>query len=189
MSTPDGSHQHPVGPHRTDTGPEAVARAYWGGALVRKERGASLRAYAPGATCQLPGEPAPRTAQGMAAYFEELYDAVPDLVFELVDLTVQDDRVAARWRAAGTFDGPGRLGGLVPNGRRLALTGVDCARVADGRIAAVVSYSDTGAVARQLGVLPPNGSAAERAALVAANLRTRAGAALGRAVAGRRARS
>jgi predicted ester cyclase len=161
-------------------GPEEVARAYWGVALVGKQRGASVSAYAPGATCQLPGEPSPRDAQGMADWFTELYDAFPDLVFELVDLVAQADRVAVRWRAWGTFTGPGRMAGLVPNGRRLDLAGVDYAWVADGLIAKVVSYYDTGAVARQLGALPPAGSVPERAALAATNARSRVGAALRR---------
>lgn len=152
---------------------EQVARDYWGGALVRKERGASLRAYAPGARCRLPGEATPRDAAGMAAWFAELYDAVPDLVFELLDLAAQDDRVAARWRAHGTFTGPGRLTGLVPDGRSLDITGVDYAWVADGLVQRVEAYFDTGTTARQLGVLPPVGSRLERSSIVAANTLTR----------------
>ena len=49
-------------------------------------------------------------------------------------MTAGEDRVAVRWRARGTFAGPGRFQGFVANGARLEMEGCDVLTVnADGQ--------------------------------------------------------
>ena len=60
-----------------------------------------------------------------------------------------------RWRATGTFLGPGRFQGFAPNGARIAIEGCDVVEVVDDLIVANDAYVDSGDVARQLGFLPP----------------------------------
>ena len=54
---------------------------------------------------------------GIRAYFVELFGAFPDFTFEVVELIADGDRVAVRWRATGTFAGPGRFQGFAPTAR------------------------------------------------------------------------
>ena len=81
--------------------------------------------------------------------------------------------MAVRWRARATFAGPGRFMGFEPNGARVDVEGVDLVRVRDGRIAAIDAYMNGAELARQLGALPPQGSATEERMAKAFNLTTR----------------
>lgn len=44
---------------------------------------------------------------GVRGYFDELYGAFPDFALEVLETTASEGRVAVRWRARGTFAGPG----------------------------------------------------------------------------------
>ena len=85
----------------------------------------------------------------------------------------EGDGVAVRWRARATFAGPGSFMGFEPNGARVDIEGVDLVRVRDGRISAIDAYMNGAELARQLGALPPQGSATEERMAKAFNLRTR----------------
>ena len=60
-----------------------------------------------------------------ATFFSELFEAFPDLQFEVLDVVAEGDRAAVRWRARGTFAGPGTSMGFEPNGARADLEGMD----------------------------------------------------------------
>jgi hypothetical protein len=85
-----------------------------------------------------------------------------------------------RWRATATFDGTERFEGLEPNGASITIRGCDVLTVRNGRIQRNDAYLNGIELARQLGALPPAGSAAERAMNAALNLKTRLGAAIRR---------
>ena len=57
---------------------------------------------------------------------------------------------------------PGTFQGFAPNGARLDLQGVDVVTLRDGKIVRNEAYTDGMTIARQLGMLPPRGSAAEQ---------------------------
>jgi glyoxylase-like metal-dependent hydrolase (beta-lactamase superfamily II) len=84
-----------------------------------------------------------------------------------------------RWRARGTFAGPGRFQGLVANGAKLTLEGCDVMTVANDLIVSNEVYLNTGDVARQLGLLPAVGSTAETRLTRLQNARTQVQNALG----------
>lgn len=106
------------------------------------------------------------------SYFEELFAAVPDFRYEVVELITQDDQVAVHWRAEGTFNGK-PLQGIRANGARLQASGADFLRVEGGLIHRLDSYWDDTAVARQIGILPGKGSRQERGLTAVFNARTR----------------
>ena len=109
----------------------------------------------------------------LIAHFEEIWNALPDATFELLSLTEEGDRAAARWRLRGTFAGPGTFNGFTPNGARLDVEGIDLVTFRDGKIVRNEAYADAMTLSRQLGVLPPAGSPLEQRMTRAANLKTK----------------
>ena len=106
------------------------------------------------------------------AFFVELFAAFPD--FEMfVDRIVADDESAAvQWHATATFSGA-PFQGVRATGRRVEIKGVDVMVVRDGLIQRNAIYYDGASFGRQIGLLPPQGSAADRAMLGAFNAKTR----------------
>lgn len=128
--------------------------------------------WAPGGIERIVGDQELIAPHGIKNYFGGLIGAFPDFAFELLELTSSRNRVAVRWRATGTFAGPGTLQGLQPNGANLDLEGCDVFTVTDDQIRHNDVYLDSGAIARQLGFLPQTGSAAEGRLTKLANART-----------------
>lgn len=143
-------------------------------ALGRQDLDAALAVWKPGATDRLVGDREVTAPDGIREFFDEVFAAFPDFALEIVEVTATDERVAIRWRATGTFAGPGDYYGFAPNHARMTLEGCDVVTVNDGLIVHNDAYIDSGDIARQLGLLPPNGSAAQRRLATLANLRTRA---------------
>ena len=77
------------------------------------------------------------------------------------ELFGEDDCVAVHWHVTGTFAGPTDFEGIPPTGNPIRLTGLDLVRVRDGLIARNDAYLDGLGFARQVGLLPPQGSATE----------------------------
>jgi steroid delta-isomerase-like uncharacterized protein len=149
-----------------------VARRYFE-ALAGHDLEAAVSCWAPGAVDRFVGQQELVAPDGIRRYFGELFEAFPDFSFEVLDLTTYRNRTAVRWRARGTFAGPGRFQGFVANGARIEIEGCDVLTVADERIQHNDAYVDSGMIARQLGFLPPTGSRAEARLAGLANLRTR----------------
>jgi glyoxylase-like metal-dependent hydrolase (beta-lactamase superfamily II) len=145
-------------------------------ALARDDLDAAIACWARGGTERQIGQREFAAPDDIRARLEELHGAFPDLNWEVLDVIASDheDRAAVRWRATGTFAGPGRFQGFVPNGACLAMEGCDVLTAnAEGEIAHVDVYLHSGDVARQLGILPPAGSSAETGLTRLANARTR----------------
>jgi predicted ester cyclase len=71
--------------------------------MAREESTAELTALAGQEEAARSEQPA-RPAQTDAAF--------PDLRFQMLDLVADDRHAAVRWRARGTFAGPGRFNGM-----------------------------------------------------------------------------
>jgi steroid delta-isomerase-like uncharacterized protein len=123
------------------------------------------------------------TREEVVAWFGELFDAVPDLHMEVEDVAVGGesgrDRVTVRWHITGTFSGAPYMG-IEPTGRPLDIRGMDLIDVEDGRVAGNNVYYDQLAFARQVGMLPPEGSLGDRLMAGAFNLVTKGRARLAR---------
>jgi len=110
-------------------------------------------------------------------FFDELFGAVPDLE-TVVEQVVSDNRtVVVKYRATGHFTGT-PLQGLDPTGGLIELRGVDVIEVRDGLIERNSAYFDGMALARGIGVLPPQDSGVEKALYGAFNAVTKVRAAV-----------
>jgi steroid delta-isomerase-like uncharacterized protein len=96
------------------------------------------------------------------AFFDELFAALPDAE-SVVERVVADDKAAAvQWRMRGTFSG-GSFQGIDAVGKQVELRGCDVVEVENGKIVRNTAFSDGLAFARQIGMVPPQGSGAEKA--------------------------
>jgi steroid delta-isomerase-like uncharacterized protein len=151
---------------------ETAARLFE--ALNAHDLDAVAACWTPGSIDYLAGQRELIAPDGVRAYFAELFDAFPDLRFEILDTTSGENRCAVRWRARGTFAGPGRFEGFAHNGSRVDFEGCDVVSVSEGAITRNEAYFDSADVARQLGLLPAAGSRLEARLAKLANAATRA---------------
>src|SRR3954454_19581585 len=112
-----------------------------------------------------------RGPEALAQWFRNLFAAVPDWKLEIENTVDDGDRqVVVQWHATGTFNGSEPFLGIEPNGRRIDMRAVDVIKLdADGKVDTNTVYYDGADFARQLGMLPPQDSAADRAMLAAFN--------------------
>jgi glyoxylase-like metal-dependent hydrolase (beta-lactamase superfamily II)/predicted ester cyclase len=109
---------------------------------------------------------------GVREYFTELFTAFPDFALTVETTVAERDKVAVHWKATATMSGP--LWGLEPTGAHGELEGIDLLTVADGLIVRNDAVPDGMALARQIGLVPPAGSALESRLFTAFNARTKA---------------
>jgi steroid delta-isomerase-like uncharacterized protein len=113
-----------------------------------------------------------RGPDGVRAFFRELFAAFPDFTMTMDRLVADESSAVVQWHAAGTFTG-GAFQGILPTGRRVEVRGVDVMEIADGLIQHNTIYYDGATFARQIGLLPPQGSRADRALISAFNAKTK----------------
>lgn len=158
----------PVPP--TEGGPEALVR-WIVDVLNRHDPEAYRQVLAPDAVERLPS----RTLHGadaIVAYVHELFGAVPDATFTLLGLAGAGEEVLVRWRLTGTHSG-GELEGFEPTGRPIDIDGAGHYTVHDGRVASSFVVLDRLQLARQLGLVPEEGSRLEVGLRAAVNALTR----------------
>jgi steroid delta-isomerase-like uncharacterized protein len=117
----------------------------------------------------------------LRAFFASMFAAMPDARTTVTRLVAGEQSCAVEWRIEGTFDGAPYMG-LEPTGKHVEIRGFDLIEVEDGELVSNTAYFDGAAFARQIGMLPPDGSGADRAMKSAFNALTK----LRRAVADRR---
>jgi steroid delta-isomerase-like uncharacterized protein len=106
------------------------------------------------------------------AFLTAFFGSFPDMQTEVVRVTVDGRVVGVEWRRHGTFTGT-PWQGLPASGRRFDLRGAAFIEVDDGLVTKVTAYSDSAQLGRDLGILPPVGSRAERLASTIYRLRVR----------------
>ena len=140
---------------------EQIARGYFD-AIARRDADAAAAFWHPDGVDDFVSMRVLRGPAEILSFFEQLFAALPDCELRATRF-VADDRVAAvEWRLTGTFSG-GPFEGIDPTGRAVDLRGADFVEVEEGRIVKNTAYSDGAAFARQIGMLPPKDSGAERA--------------------------
>lgn len=112
-----------------------------------------------------------RGPAAVRAFFDELFAAVPELRLQVRQISGADGGAVVQWELTGTFDG-GSFQGIHATGRRLHLRGVDVMRIEDGKLRHNTIYYDGLAFARQVGLLPAEGSRGDKALTTVFNLRT-----------------
>ena len=112
-----------------------------------------------------------RGSEEIAAYFEEAQAAIPDWKIEITSIAEQGDDVFVHWHLTGTHEGT--LLGIEGTGKPLAIDGMDHFVVRDGNVVSNFVVFDQIQYARQIGMMPPDASAADKAMKAAFNARTK----------------
>lgn len=149
-----------------------IARSYIEAINAGDVEGA-VALWAPGGRETIHGVEDATAPDGVRAFLGGLRASIPDLRFEILDVTAEGSHAHVRSRMTGTFAGPAAWDGIEPNGARLDLEVIDCLEVHDGLITANDAYSDGMTIARQIGVMAPAGSPTERRMTKAFNVGTR----------------
>jgi steroid delta-isomerase-like uncharacterized protein len=105
------------------------------------------------------------------AFFEELFAAMPDFDISVERVVADENAVAVKWQAEATFSGA-PFQGIRATAKRVSLRGVDFFEIEDGLIRRNTIFYDGASFARQVGLLPPEGSLADRSMLRLFNLKT-----------------
>ena len=113
-----------------------------------------------------------RGKEELAAYFADLFAALPDFAMEKVSSVEVGDTVFVRWRMTGTHTGA-QFSGIDATGKAVALDGMDEITFRDGKMVHNFVVFDQMEVGRQLGLLPPDGSPPDRALKAAFNAKTK----------------
>ena len=140
---------------------EDRARAYFEAAAARDVEAMAKQWNEDGVEV-IPGAPPLRGPQGIKDYFGAMFTAFPDAQFAVQSVVADDSRAVVEWRLRGTFTG-GPFQGLEPNGRSIDVRGCDVLDFAGGKLKSNLVYFDTMEFGRQLGLMPPLDSGAERA--------------------------
>lgn len=120
-----------------------------------------------------------RGTDEIAAYFAEAFAALPDWHMDVVTIAEQGDDVFVHWKLTGTHSG-GAFQGIAPTGRHITLDGIDHFVLRDGKVASNFVVFDQMQFARAIGMLPADGSRADRALKSAFNARSKLAARLRR---------
>lgn len=110
-------------------------------------------------------------ADEAAAYFADLYTAIDDFRLEVITVAEAGADVFVHWRMTGRHTGP--VVGVAGTGRQLEIDGIDHFVVRDGRIVSNFVVFDQMQFARQVGLLPPDTSRADRVLKAVFNARTK----------------
>jgi steroid delta-isomerase-like uncharacterized protein len=151
---------------------ERVARRYFE-AIAARDVDAAVAFWADGGRENVRGQVDVRAPEGVREFIGDLMRAMPDMKMEVLETTTEGERCAVRWTITGTFAGPGPMAGVQPTGHPLKLEGVDVLTVRDGKVQANDAFPDGLSVARQIGLMPPQGSTAEQRLMGAFNVKTK----------------
>ncbi len=87
------------------------------------------------------------------AFLAQLFDAFPDLTFEVTYKIARGNNVAEQWIIRGTHRGS--FIGVPATGRRVEIPGMSMVELRDGKFLSDHFYFDSGIALRQMGLLPP----------------------------------
>jgi steroid delta-isomerase-like uncharacterized protein len=139
--------------------------------LARRDLGRAEEMWAPHAVDHfLPvGDAIGRDA--IVAFFRELFAALPDFTIGVERVVASEPMVVVQWQATGTFTGA-PFQGIRATGRRINFRGCDVVELRDGLVVDNTVYWDGAAFAREIGMLPRQGSLADRLLVRAFNALT-----------------
>jgi predicted ester cyclase len=113
-----------------------------------------------------------RGREAVRTHFAALFAALPDFHIEVKAIAQNGEVLFVRWRITGTISGVAWMG-LKPTGSRIELDGIDSFTFRDGLVHHNFIVYDQMSFARQLGMMPPDGSGMDRGMKGAFNVLTR----------------
>jgi steroid delta-isomerase-like uncharacterized protein len=150
---------------------EEHARSYFD-ALSRRDTAAMVEHWREDGVDDMVPVEVLRGRAEIARFFDELFAAVPDVELTVTRLVAGERQAAVEWRMSGHFTGT-PFQGIEATGRAIELRGLDLLEVEDGEIVSNTAYYDGMNFARQVGLMPPQDSGAERAMKNAFNAATK----------------
>jgi predicted ester cyclase len=151
--------------------PAQIGKAYFG-AIAAGDLDLAVSLWKPGSRDVIHGIADMTAPNEIKAFFTETFAAFPDWKFEILELASSGKNAACRWRITGTFLGPGKWQGLAPTGGSIEMEGCDMLRIEEGQIVENNAYTNGTLIAQQLGLLPKQGSTADRVVTQAFNAKT-----------------
>jgi steroid delta-isomerase-like uncharacterized protein len=113
-----------------------------------------------------------RGREELRDYFKSLFAAIPDARTTVTRLVAGEQSCAVEWRLEGTLNGAPFMG-IEPTGKHVEIRGFDLFELEDGDLVSNTVYFDGMGFARQIGMLPPDGSGTDRAMRSAFNAVTK----------------
>jgi hypothetical protein len=113
-----------------------------------------------------------RGPRDLEAWFSSLIAAAPDVHWDVKTIVTEGDIGFVRWHLTGTFTGESILG-FAATGSKFALDGMDNFVFEDGTIKTAHVVYDQLAFARQIGMIPDDGTLADRIGKAAFNALTK----------------
>jgi steroid delta-isomerase-like uncharacterized protein len=141
-------------------------------ALSNRDAAGMAAAYAEDAIADIVPVGVLRGSNEIRQFFERLFAAFPDMETTYDVVATSGNTVVVEWRSRGTFSGEA-FQGVEPTGKQIESRGVDVMQIENDRIAHNTAYYDGMAFARQLGMMPPQDSGAEKAMKSAFNATTK----------------
>jgi predicted SnoaL-like aldol condensation-catalyzing enzyme len=93
--------------------------------------------------------------EGAKQFIRGFQGGLSSFEYKVEDMLAEGDEVVYRWTMRAVHSGP--FMGIPPTGTRLAITGIDMFRLADGKIVESWVVADALSMLQQLGVIPPMG--------------------------------
>jgi steroid delta-isomerase-like uncharacterized protein len=103
-----------------------------------------------------------RGKKEIEGFVRSFLESSSDLELTVNRVVTDDSRAVVEWRFRGTFDGQ-PFQGFEPNGKAIDMRGTDILEIEDDKLTRLTAYYDTTTFARQVGMMPPQDSGAERA--------------------------
>lgn len=124
--------------------------------------------------------------EAIVVFLTELFAAFPDLRIEVENVVASGSHAVVQWHGTGTFTGE-PFQGIRPTGRRVDFRACDIVELQeDNLVRENTIYWDGARFARQIGMLPEEGSALDRLMLATFNVLTWLRTLGGRRLQGRR---
>jgi steroid delta-isomerase-like uncharacterized protein len=99
----------------------------------------------------LPSE-LPRGPAGMKVWLSQSMEAFPDLHVVIEDVVAEGDKVVTRTTFSGTH--PGESMGILATGKRIRISAIAIARIANGQLAEWWENADILGMLQQMGAIP-----------------------------------
>jgi steroid delta-isomerase-like uncharacterized protein len=130
---------------------KATVRRYLEEAWNQKNLGILDQLTASDYARYISGQASPLDREGQKQRIASFHQALPYVHLTLEDLIAEGDRVVFRITLRGTHSGT--LMGVPPTGKRVTISAIDIARLADGKIVEHWGQMDTFGLLQQLGAI------------------------------------
>src|SRR4051794_31156028 len=161
-----------IAPLATSSNAELLA---WAFDCLNDHDTAPLRGFWTDTTLERFPDGTARGADEISAYFDAAFAAVPDLRIEVVKIVAEGDDAFVQWHLTGHHTGAA-WNGIAASGRRIELDGIDHFVIRDRKVVSNFVVFDQMQFARAVGMMPPDGSAADRGLKAVFNARVKVGA-------------